>query len=43
MWAVHSFLGKWVAWVLVALHVGAALMHHFVRHDTVLRRMLPRR
>jgi len=25
------------------LHVGAALMHHFVRHDTVLRRMLPRR
>jgi cytochrome b561 len=26
---------------LVALHVGAALYHRFVRHDAVLRRMLP--
>lgn len=41
MWAVHSFLGKWVAWALVVVHVGAALVHHFVRRDTVLRRMLP--
>jgi cytochrome b561 len=41
MWTVHSFLGKRVAWVLVALHVAAALIHHFVRRDTVLRRMLP--
>lgn len=41
MWAVHSFLGKWVAWVLVVLHIGAALVHHFVRKDGVLRRMLP--
>jgi len=26
---------------LVALHVVAALHHHFIRHDDVLRRMLP--
>jgi cytochrome b561 len=26
---------------LVALHVGAALHHHFIRRDGVLRRMLP--
>jgi len=25
------------------LHVGAALLHHFVRKDAVLRRMLPLR
>jgi cytochrome b561 len=26
---------------LVALHAAVALYHHFVRHDAVLRRMLP--
>jgi cytochrome b561 len=41
-WTVHSFLGQWVAWPLVVLHVAAALVHHFVRKDAVLRRMLPR-
>lgn len=41
MWTVHSFLGKRVAWVLVALHIAAAFLHHFVRRDAVLRRMLP--
>jgi cytochrome b561 len=29
--------------VLAALHVAAALKHHFVDHDDVLRRMLPMR
>jgi cytochrome b561 len=29
--------------VLLALHVGAALKHHFVLRDDVLRRMLPGR
>jgi cytochrome b561 len=43
MWTVHSFLGKWVAWILVLVHVAAALTHHFIRHDAVLRRMLPGR
>lgn len=28
---------------LIALHVGAALQHHFKKHDTVLIRMLPGR
>lgn len=41
-WSVHSPLGKWVAWPLVGIHMGAALFHHFVRNDGVLRRMLPR-
>jgi len=38
---VHSA----VAWVLIVTlvgHIGAALMHHFVRRDDVLLRMLPR-
>ncbi len=33
----------WLLLALVSLHVLAALWHHFVRHDDVLRRMLPRR
>lgn len=39
----HHFIGKWVAWLVVVLHVAAAFYHHFVRHDTVLTRMLPER
>jgi cytochrome b561 len=34
----------WMSWLLVgiaALHIAAALKHHFVLKDTVLRRMLP--
>ncbi|MBS7776842.1 cytochrome b [Acidovorax sp. CCYZU-2555] len=38
---VHHFLGKWVGWSVVGLHVFAALYHHAVRHDEVLLRMLP--
>lgn len=41
MWRIHSFLGQWVASALVVIHIAAALFHHFVRRDTVLRRMLP--
>ena len=36
----------WLSWVLLALvvmHVGAALWHHFVRRDAVLKAMLPGR
>lgn len=32
----------WVLLVLVGLHAAAALVHHFVFRDQVLRRMLPR-
>jgi cytochrome b561 len=41
LFAVHRWVG-WLVIVLVLLHVSAALYHHFARHDTVLRRMLPR-
>lgn len=33
----------WALLALVALHAGAALWHHFIRRDAVLRDMLPRR
>lgn len=38
---VHGLLANYVMLALVALHVAAALYHHFVRHDGVLRRMMP--
>ena len=37
---VHG-LGMWTLLGLVTLHAAAALFHHFIRHDGVLRRMLP--
>lgn len=37
---VHEVLGEVLAW-LVALHVVAAVKHHFIDRDLVLRRMLP--
>lgn len=41
--AAHHFLGQYVAWLVVALHVAAAAWHHTVRRDDVLTRMLPAR
>lgn len=38
--AMHG-LGSNVAIALVILHVLAALKHHFINRDDVLRRMLP--
>ena len=38
--AVHLTL-FWIMALLVVIHVAAALWHHFARHDTILRRMLP--
>jgi len=38
-------LHRWVGWLVVLLvltHVSAALYHHFIRRDAVLKRMLPR-
>lgn len=37
---IHKSGGAYVVWVLVALHAGAALYHHYVRKDVVLKRML---
>lgn len=36
---LHGVIGLALA-ILVALHIAAALYHHFVRRDDVLRRML---
>ena len=37
---IHKQGGAYVVWVLVLAHVGAALYHHFIRKDVVLKRML---
>ena len=36
---IHGY-AMWTLLCLVGLHAAAALYHHFVRHDNVLRRML---
>jgi cytochrome b561 len=33
--------GALVLWMLIALHAGAALYHHFIKRDEVLLRMIP--
>jgi cytochrome b561 len=38
---VHGLLSNYVMLGLVGLHVVAALYHHVIRRDDVLRRMLP--
>lgn len=37
---VHKNGGAYFVWVLIAVHVGAALYHHVVRRDVVLKRMI---
>ena len=37
---LHEWLAK-LMMLLIAVHIAAALFHHFVRKDGVLRRMLP--
>jgi cytochrome b561 len=39
---IHGFLA-YTLFALIGLHILAALWHHFVRHDAVLRRMWPAR
>jgi cytochrome b561 len=41
LFTIHRWVG-WLVIVLVLTHVGAALYHHFIRRDNVLKRMLPR-
>ena len=36
-----QIMGEWVVWMLISVHVGAALYHHFVQRDNTLRRMAP--
>lgn len=40
LFPIHETIGFIIAALLV-MHIGAALYHHFVRHDGVLGRMLP--
>ena len=37
---VH-FVTAWTLFGLLLLHVGAALQHHFIKKDNILKRMLP--
>ncbi len=39
--AIHKNSGAFLVWVLIAGHAGAALYHHIVRKDIVLKRMAP--
>ncbi len=41
MKAVHAY-AAWLLIAIVSVHAAAALRHHFVKRDDVLRRMLPR-
>jgi cytochrome b561 len=38
---IHADVLYWILLALIAMHVGAALYHRFVKHDSVLSRMLP--
>jgi cytochrome b561 len=40
--ALH-LVGEFLIYALLAAHIGAALMHGFIRRDGILERMLPRR
>ncbi len=37
---IHKKGGAYIVWVIIAAHAGAALYHHFIRRDIVLKRML---
>lgn len=43
LWADRHDLLAWTLGGMVALHIAAALWHHFWRHDGVLRSIMPRR
>jgi hypothetical protein len=38
---IHAY-GAWTLIAILAGHAGAALRHHFIKHDEVLLRILPR-
>lgn len=39
---LHAGVLCWVLLGVIGLHAVAALYHHFIKHDSVLQRMLPR-
>lgn len=36
-----AILGKWLAWMLIVVHIVAALYHHYQLSDNTLRKMTP--
>lgn len=39
---IHKDIGgALLVWILIAIHISAALYHHFVKRDRTLKRMLP--
>jgi cytochrome b561 len=36
-----NIVGPFVLWVIITAHAGAAIYHHYVEKDDVLKRMLP--
>ncbi|MDC7681650.1 YceI family protein [Asticcacaulis sp. BYS171W] len=38
---LHGLFAKLIFYVLIPLHVGAAIMHHFIHRDDTVTRMLP--
>lgn len=36
-----AILGKWLAWMLIAVHIVAALYHHYRLGDNTLKKMIP--
>lgn len=41
IYTVHTEIGAPLLFVLILLHIGGALWHHFIDRDGTLRRMLP--
>jgi len=39
---IHKKSGAFLVWVLILMHIGAALYHHYHRKDGTLLRMLPK-
>ena len=39
---IHKNSGAFLVWVLILMHIGAALYHHYHRKDGTLLRMLPK-
>ena len=38
--AFHHFVGGNVLWILIIMHVGAAIYHHLIMRDATLERMV---
>ncbi len=36
-----QIMGEWVVWILIMIHLCAALYHHFGQKDNTLRKMIP--